>query len=210
MIPSLSRADLHRIITAAVIEAVERGRLTNAMPRTGGSPPLKLGSGTPCRGVNALHLRAVANLRGYRPTTWDRFPAWRARGGHVRRGERGTLVACALTTDAPSTPTDGPGTRRVIRTFTVFNRDQVDGLPGELAPCASAGTPPGLIGPSSRALMRSWKGSMPGYVEAARGRSTTAARTARDRVADRAVHGHTGRYARHRLRLDARTRELVH
>lgn len=141
------RTDLHRTLTTAVIAAIaaiERGETTSTMPWTGGGPlPRQLGSDTPYRGVNVLHLRAVASLRGYRSPSWGGFRAWRARGGHVRRGERGTVVVYSRTTDTPEASTGEPGTGRAVRTFTVFNRDQVDGLSDDPVPCASVAPPLG-------------------------------------------------------------------
>ena len=147
--PTSDRTDVHAAITAAVIEAIERGETTTGMPWAGAtSLPIKASDGTPYRGLNVLHLWAVASLRGYASPVWGGFGTWRARGGHVRRGERGTRVVYAGPIDEPASTENGrksdgsAGTtngtagdrpRRFARSFTVFNRDQVDGLAEEKA-----------------------------------------------------------------------------
>ena len=144
-----SRPDAHAVITAAVIEAIERGETTSGMPWAGATAlPTKASDGTPYRGVNVLHLWAVAGLRGYVSPVWGGFRTWLAAGGHVRRGERGTVVVYAGAIEEPDTtadPTRSGDTRvrRFARSFTVFNRDQVDGLPDDESSPVPTGEPLG-------------------------------------------------------------------
>ena len=81
-----------------------------------------------------------------------------ALGGHVRKGERGTTVVYA----DRFTPEDErrraaetgeePGAIPFLKRFTVFNTDQCEGLPEEIA-AAVVPPPPGQIEPQAEALI---------------------------------------------------------
>ena len=129
--------DVHQRITDTIVAAIEAGETTTGMPWvSAGGLPIKLSDGTPYQGVNVLHLWAVAALRGYRSAQWGGFSAWRQKGGCVRRGEKGTAVVYAGRTEREDPATGETSLRSFARSFTVFNRDQVDGLDAETAPDA--------------------------------------------------------------------------
>ena len=130
------QASIHLSITQTLIEAIRAGASTGRLPWRGAERPIKLSDGTPYRGVNVLHLMAVSSLRGYDSPLWGGFGGWRKLGGHVRRGEHGTRVLYAAPIeareeDAREGRAPAEVRRRIVRTYTVFNREQVDGLPAE-------------------------------------------------------------------------------
>lgn len=128
---------IHATITAALVEAIRAGAETGRLPWRGAERPTKLSDGTPYRGVNVLHLMAVAAVRGYGSGVWGGYAGWHRHGGQVRRREKGTRVLYAAPIIARE---EGARTineekehapRRIVRTHVVFNRDQVDGLEAE-------------------------------------------------------------------------------
>ena len=90
--------------------------------------------------------------------SWLTFRQALGLGGHVRKGERGTTVVYA----DRFTPEDErrraaetgeePGVIPFLKRFTVFNTDQCDGLPEEVA-ASVVPPPPGQIEPRAEALI---------------------------------------------------------
>lgn len=136
--------DLYTSVTLQIITALEAGTAPWICPwRRGGLglPPANLSTGRPYRGINTLLLNLRASANGYNLNRWITFQQARALGGNVRRGESGTQVIFFKMNDLKAkddqstrAANDEP-TRRVIplmRSFTVFNAAQVDGLPQAL------------------------------------------------------------------------------
>jgi antirestriction protein ArdC len=93
-------------------------------------------------GINVLFLWMAAQERGYLSSVWMTYRQARAYGGQVRRGEHGTVVVYAdrflkTVRDAES----GEETEHLIpflKTYTVFNSEQIDGLPERFRPVPPA------------------------------------------------------------------------
>ena len=94
--------------------------------------------GRPYRGINVFVLALTAMAQGYDDPVWLTYRAAQKRGGHVRKGEKGTQVVFWKTllvddetgelvrdTDSDAATKD---VRRIpyARTYTVFNRQQCE------------------------------------------------------------------------------------
>ena len=94
--------------------------------------------GRPYRGINVFVLALTAMAQGYDDSVWLTYRAAQKRGGHVRKGEKGTQVVFWNTllvdeetgelvrdTDSDAATKD---VRRIpyARTYTVFNRQQCE------------------------------------------------------------------------------------
>jgi antirestriction protein ArdC len=110
-------------------------------------------------GINVLILWGAVIQHGFSGQSWLTFRQALALGGHVRKGERGTTVVYAdrfVPDDARQRAADSGGEARAIpflKRFTVFNTDQCDGLPDEIATVAPP-PPPGTIEPRVEALIK--------------------------------------------------------
>jgi antirestriction protein ArdC len=109
-------------------------------------------------GINVLILWGAVIERGFSGQSWLTFRQALGLGGHVRKGERGTTVVYAdrfIPEDerrrAAETGED-PGAIPFLKRFTVFNTDQCDGLPEEVA-ASVVPPPPGQIEPQAEALI---------------------------------------------------------
>ena len=99
-------------------------------------PPANVSSSQGYRGVNHLLLTGLGLERGYTSRWWGTFNQWADLGGQVRRrpdhippGEWGCkVVFCREMTKTRATD-DGEedDTYRVLKSYSVFNLDQVDG-----------------------------------------------------------------------------------
>lgn len=137
---SKPRRDLYAEVTQRIVQALAQGVRPWACPwRKDAETPARprRHNGEPYRGINVLLLWATAQERGYQRNTWLTYRQAEALGGQVRKGERGALVVFAGRQSASDAAeeVEEPSERRSQRTFaflrsyTVFNIDQVDGLP---------------------------------------------------------------------------------
>ncbi|MCW5687102.1 MAG: DUF1738 domain-containing protein [Pseudolabrys sp.] len=132
------RTDVYERITAQIVADLEQGvrpwhKPWNAEHAAGRiTRPLR-SNGIPYRGINVLMLWAAAVGAGHAAPIWITFKQAQELGGHVRKGERGSTVVYASTFSRTETdPDTGAEEERDIpflKGYTVFNVEQVDGLP---------------------------------------------------------------------------------
>ena len=136
-----SRLDLHQQVTDQIIAALERGVRPWAKPwsmdhlETRVRRPLRT-CGEGYRGINVLMLWLAGTARGYRSPLWLTFRQALAQGGHVRKGETGTPVCYYDILTREQLGDDGAAREEKIpflKHYTVFNAEQCDGLPAQLA-----------------------------------------------------------------------------
>jgi antirestriction protein ArdC len=132
------KADVYTRVTNKILADLERGNLTWLQPWQAGhqagpvSRPLRAG-GKAYRGINVLMLWAAAMEKNYSCPLWLTYKQAAELGGQVRKGEKGSLVVYA--NEITRTDTDDNGADVEIKIpfmkgYTVFNAEQVDGLPG--------------------------------------------------------------------------------
>lgn len=142
-------------ITAAIVARLEEGVRPWIRPwrQTGPTRPLR-SCGVPYQGINVFWLWLVADMHGYGSPYWMTYRQAQQRGGQVRKGETATIAVFYKTYrpgaqrgDAGDGDDDieGVGVRRVLKSFSVFNADQIDGLPAmyHLNPSDAARAPEG-------------------------------------------------------------------
>ncbi|WP_247372941.1 ArdC-like ssDNA-binding domain-containing protein, partial [Bradyrhizobium sp. 18] len=159
------RASLYDDITNKIIAELEAGRVPWVQPwgTAAAKAPLAMpksaASGRQYSGINILFLWGAATEHGFTGQSWLTFRQALSLGGHVRKGERGTTVVYAdrfVPVDekrrAHETGEEAQGIP-FLKRFTVFNSDQCDGLPPEIAKTAPP-PPPGLIEPQVEYLIK--------------------------------------------------------
>jgi antirestriction protein ArdC len=125
--------DVYEKVTQAVVRLLERGVKPWTQPWSaagGGALPLRH-NGQGYRGINVLILWGQAQEAGYGSPYWMTYRQAQLEGGQVRKGERSTQVVYYGTSAKDAEPAegeDGPKLFRFIRTFNVFNAEQIDGL----------------------------------------------------------------------------------
>lgn len=142
--------DLYALVTERIVAALEAGTPPWIRPWSGGSDcdptPANATSLRPYRGINVLLLNLQAMSQGYGQNRWLTFQQALSIGACVRRGEHGTPIVFFKmheVGDATVAANDDAARRVVplLRSFTVFNVAQVDGLPEALAePVAEPGS----------------------------------------------------------------------
>lgn len=138
-----SRPNAADMITKAIIERLEAGTRPWVRPWTGitYSRPLRA-CGSPYRGINTLWLWMAADTAGHSSPYWLTYRQAQLQGGQVRKGERGTVAIFYKAYRQEAEDEDSvdarTNTRRVLRSFIVFNACQIDGLPDHYFPAPRA------------------------------------------------------------------------
>ncbi len=84
------------------------------------------------RGGNFMNLLMTQHERGYQPAEWLTFKQIGEAGGKVRKGQKGTSIQFWKTSEPSAEQlAEDPAAKKRMQVFyfTVFNRDQCDGLP---------------------------------------------------------------------------------
>ena len=135
------------IITNTIIDKLEAGVRPWVKPwRPGlGGRPLRA-TGDPYKGINCFWLWLCAESAGYNSRTWMTYKQAQALGGQVREGERSQIAifykSYSKSVESVVTGDTTDELRRVLRSYAVFNCDQIDGLSPDYYPSPVSIVPP--------------------------------------------------------------------
>jgi len=133
-----TKQDIYQRITHQIVTELENGVRPWMKPWSAEhaagriTRPLRA-NGIAYRGINTVMLWSEAVTKGFAAPIWMTFKQAQELGGHVRKGESGSLVVYANTLHR--TETDEKSGEEVERDipymkgYTVFNVEQIDGLP---------------------------------------------------------------------------------
>ncbi|MBR0794946.1 DUF1738 domain-containing protein [Bradyrhizobium jicamae] len=159
------RTSLYDDITNKIIDELEAGQVPWVQPwgtvpaNASLAMPKSAATGRQYSGINVLILWWAATERAYTGQSWLTFRQALSLGGHVRKGERGTTVVYAdrfVPVDEKQRASENGDEAQAIpflKRFTVFNTDQCDELPSEVAATAPP-PPPDLIEPRVEKLIK--------------------------------------------------------
>ena len=131
------RTDLYTRVTDRIVADLEQGIRPWFKPWNAGNTegritrPLRH-TGEAYQGINILLLWGEAMEKGYSANTWMTFKQAEALNGHVRKGEHGSMVVFADRFKRTETSESGEDVEREVpflKSYTVFNVEQIDGLP---------------------------------------------------------------------------------
>lgn len=144
--------DIQQTVTDRIIAAIEAGTPPWRKPwtgdRTGAGFPMR-SCNEPYRGINVILLWLEAEERGYSSPFWFTYRQAQAAGAQVRKGEKSSpVVKFGTFESSKEATTDGADPRKIMFTklYSVFNAEQIDGLPetyyAKPAPVRDLGTEP--------------------------------------------------------------------
>jgi antirestriction protein ArdC len=135
------KSDIYTCVTNKIIADLEQGELTWQKPwnthHLGGriTKPLRH-NGTPYQGINVILLWAASAEHGYTSNLWMTYLQALALGAQVRKGSRGELITYANKITKQEEISDEDGTCQTLekdvffmKGYTVFNVEQIEGLP---------------------------------------------------------------------------------
>lgn len=143
------RADVYTRVTTRILADLENGVRPWMKPWSAANTegritrPLRH-NGTPYRGMNVLLLWGRALEGGFSAPLWMTYKQAQALGGQVRKGEAGALVVYADRFTRTETDDHGETHERDIpflKGYTVFNVEQIDGLPEQYRPAPRPALP---------------------------------------------------------------------
>ena len=126
-----NRASVYDVVTNRIIEKLEQGIAPWIKPWAAGSnggSDRNVISKKEYSGVNRL----ILGMSGYSSPIWGSFKQWEQLGASVKRGEKGTQVVfysqVTKSEIKPNDPTPENSTYSLLKTYYVFNIDQVEGV----------------------------------------------------------------------------------
>lgn len=136
---STQNSPIDRVVQT-IIEKLENGvrPWRRSWDRIGTDRPCRA-NGQAYRGINYFLLSMIGDGAGYNSPYWMTYKAALAAGGQVRRGETASPIIFYKSYSAPQEPVTGNDegtdqTRRVLKSYSVFNACQIDGLGDEFYP----------------------------------------------------------------------------
>jgi len=134
----MTKQDPHSRITDRILAELEQGARPWIRPWSGGdmaasgqTRPLRA-TGQPYRGINVLLLWIEAQASGFVSPSWMTYKQAQALGAQVRKGERGATVVyygdSSRTVHDEASGEEREKAFRFLKTYTVFNVAQIDGL----------------------------------------------------------------------------------
>jgi antirestriction protein ArdC len=159
------RPSLYKQVTDKIVGELEAGRVPWVQPWGRAKAclglPQNAASARRYSGINVLILWGAVIERGFAAQSWLTFRQALSLGGHVRKGEAGTMVVFAdrfVPKDRADAARAETGKERdasipFLKRFTVFNIEQCEGLPERFTASAPP-APEQLILPEAEALIR--------------------------------------------------------
>ncbi|EPP1400156.1 ArdC family protein [Klebsiella oxytoca] len=129
---SKTRTDIYQTVTDNIIAALEAGVKPWSCPwqRVPGMSgvPSNFATGIAYSGMNIMLLWCSASEQGFGDSRWMTYKQAQAVGGQVRKGEYGTTAIFYTTLEKEN---EGGEIDQItmLKTFNVFNVEQIDGLP---------------------------------------------------------------------------------
>ncbi|HEX7361928.1 MAG TPA: ArdC-like ssDNA-binding domain-containing protein [Bryobacteraceae bacterium] len=137
--PEQQKRDHRQEVTDSIIALLEEGVAPWQKPWQGFGIPMNPTTEKEYRGGNAIHLMAMAVRRGYEDPRWMTYKQAGENDWRVRRGEKGTRIEFwevkedSRDKNEPAQPdaerSNEPERRFIHRIYTVFNAQQIDGIP---------------------------------------------------------------------------------
>lgn len=126
-----SSTDFYQTITNQIIQALEAGIKPWVCPwdRTQATGlPINASTHQPYQGMNIMLLWMSAAERNFSSPYWLTFKQAKDLGGKVRKGEKGTTIFFYKMVQKKEAENEKEDVYPMLKTYTVFNLDQIDGF----------------------------------------------------------------------------------
>ena len=122
---------IYQTVTDSIIAELEKGASPWVKPwKADGSADANVISKKAYRGINRLLLGVSAMSKGYTSSNWATYKQWAEIGAQVKKGEKATAIVFFQPVTKPvadAESTDGGKTYNLLKTYFVFNANQVEG-----------------------------------------------------------------------------------
>jgi antirestriction protein ArdC len=122
-------AEIHSMIAEKVIEAMEISgtNWVKSWATPTGQLPTSMSTGKHYQGINLLILGMTRAANNYGSHHWATYRQWESMGAQVQKGEKATAVILYKPIKIRNKETGEPETIPLLKAFSIFNADQVDG-----------------------------------------------------------------------------------
>lgn len=122
-------AEIHRIIADQVIKAMETSGTdwVKSWTTPAGQLPTSMSTSKQYRGINLLILGMTRAANGYGSHHWATYKQWASMGAQVQKGQKSATIILYKPIKIEDKATGEDKMIPLLRTFSVFNADQVDG-----------------------------------------------------------------------------------
>ncbi|HCM9655503.1 DUF1738 domain-containing protein [Enterobacter mori] len=134
---AVAKTDIYQTVTDSIVQALESGVKPWVCPwvrnGTAAGLPANFSTDTAYSGINIMLLWCSATKQGFQDSRWLTYKQAQELGGQVRKGETGTTAIFYKTLEKEAD--DGEIEKiPMLKSFTLFNVEQIDGLEIETAP----------------------------------------------------------------------------
>jgi antirestriction protein ArdC len=134
-----TQAEIRTELTQKIVEALKHGVIPWRKPWRSVPDPVRLPTNfvtkKPYQGFNVLALQLAAHAHGYPAGLWASYNQWRSVGAQVRKGEKATSIILFKPITRVEKGEDGGDDKAktfpLLKTWSVFNISQVDGVLAE-------------------------------------------------------------------------------
>jgi len=133
----MSTAQLYQSVTDRIVAELEAGAAPWLKPwktsKANGTSimPVNAVTGRNYHGINVVILWSQRDAKGYDSNCWMTFKQAKEKGGCVRKGEKATEVVFTKKLRVRDKETDEEKQISMLKSYYVFNSQQIDGLPTE-------------------------------------------------------------------------------
>jgi len=128
---------IYQQVTDQIIKQLEQGATPWVKQWNGSSSADRNAvSGKTYQGINTLILAMSAAANGFKSNQWATYKQWLQLGGQVRKGTKGTTIIFYSPVTGSKITADGEekSYHYVLKSYSVFNADQIDGYTPTAAP----------------------------------------------------------------------------
>jgi antirestriction protein ArdC len=128
---------IYQQVTDSIIKQLESGATPWVKQWNGSSSAdHNAVSGKGYNGINTLILAMSATANGFKSNQWATYKQWLQLGGQVRKGTKGTTIIFYSPVSGSKITADGTekSYHYVLKSYSVFNADQIDGYTPAAAP----------------------------------------------------------------------------
>jgi len=132
--PARTSAEIHRMVADQVIKAMETSgtNWVKSWTTPSGQLPTSMSTGKQYNGINLLILGMERAANGYGSHHWATYKQWSKMDAQVRKGEKSTTVIFYKPMRIQDKATGEDKTIPLLKSFAIFNADQVDGYTAPL------------------------------------------------------------------------------
>lgn len=127
--------ELAERVTNSIIKDLEAGVASWTKPwkngRTSGILPHNGATNRAYNGINVIVLWSEREEKGYKTPNWMTYQQAKEIGGQVRKGEKSTTIVFTKKINIKDKETEEEKRIPMLKTYAVFNEDQIDGLPSQ-------------------------------------------------------------------------------